>query len=318
MSFWARSLRVALATTVLSGATLSVALADDEIEKKIRDEVSRRVNDAITKRIGDDVTSDMDGMPDTGYNNSVWLTPSYTNITSDNDSLIEEAGSSFDSDLWTIPGGFDHRFGDNFFVGLSLAFATSSTDIDIDGSDIDSDFYADTYTVAPYAAYRFLDYFFVSGMFSYAYTDGKSTMDDMDDVDADSQAYSGEVALNAAAPIDNFIVKGKVGWRYAYTELLENDTPEADDDSDVHTAVLSTELGYNFDPVIPYVGLQYEHAWPENVPEAPEGDQDFLYVSAGVRSAINDTFSLGAGVRAEVINNETNQIGGQLEFKARF
>ena len=62
-----------------------------------------------------------------------------------------------------------------------MAFATSSTDIDIDGSDIDSDFYADTYTVAPYAAYRFLDYFFVSGMFSYAYTDGKSTMDDMDE-----------------------------------------------------------------------------------------------------------------------------------------
>jgi hypothetical protein len=28
--------------------------------------------------------------------------------------------------------------------------------------------------------------------------------------------------------------------------------------------------------------------------------------------------SLGAGVRAEVINQETNQIGGQVEFKARF
>lgn len=318
MTFWARSLRVALATTILTGAVSTLAMADDEIEKKIRDEVSRRVNDAITKRIGDDVSSDIDGMPDTGYSNSAWVTPSYTNITSDNDSLIEAAGSSFSSDLWTVPLGFDHRFGDNFFLGLSLAYATSATDIDIDGSSIDSDFYADTYTLAPYAAYRFADYFFVTGMFSYAYTDGEATMDDTDDVDSDSQAYSGELALNAAVPIDNFILKGKAGWRYAYTELLENDTPEADDDSDVHTAVISTEVGYNFDPIVPYVGLQYEHAWPENVPEAPEGDQDFLYVSGGVRSSVNDWFSLGAGVRAEVINNETNQIGGQLEFKARF
>lgn len=318
MTFWARSLRVALATTILAGTTATLARADDEIEKKIRDEVSRRVNDAITKRIGDDVTSDMDGMPDTGYSNSAWITPSYTNITSDSDGLIEESGSSFDSDLWTVPLGFDHRFGDNLFVGISLAYANSSTDIDIDDSDVDSDFYSDTYTVAPYVAYRFMDYFFVSGMFSYAYTDGKATTDDTDDVDSDSQAYSGEVALNAAAPIDDFILKGKVGWRYAYNELLENDTPQADDDSDVHTAVISTEVGYNFDPIVPYVGLQYEHAWPENVPDAPEGDQDFLYVSAGVRSSINEWFSLGAGVRAEVINNETNQIGGQLEFKARF
>lgn len=318
MSMWARTLRIALATTVFTGAVSTLALANDEIEKKIRDEVSRRVNDAITKRIGDDVTSDIDGMPQTGYSNSAWVTPSYTNITSDNDSLIEEAGSSFDSDLWTVPLGIDHRFGDNFFVGLSLAYATSSTDIDTDGSNIDSDFYADTYTVAPYMAYRFADYFFVSGMFSYAYTDGKSTMDDMPDEDADAQAYSGELALNAAAPIGDFILKGKAGWRYAYTELLENSTPEADDDSDVHTAVVSAEVGYNFDPIIPYVGLQYEHAWPENVPDAPEGDQDFLYVSAGVRSAVNDWFSLGAGFRAEVINDETNQIGGQLEFKARF
>ncbi|MBL8708616.1 MAG: autotransporter outer membrane beta-barrel domain-containing protein [Rhodospirillaceae bacterium] len=318
MKFWARTLRVALATSVLSGATCTLATANDEIEKKIRDEVSRRVNDAITKRIGDDVSSDIDGMPQTGYSNSAWVTPSYTNITSDNDSLIEAAGASFSSDLWTVPLGFDHRFGDNFFLGLSLAYATSATDIDLDGSNIDSDFYADTYTVAPYAAYRFGEYFFVSGMFSYAYTDGKSTMDGMKDEDADSQAYSTEIALNAAAPIDDFILKGKVGWRYAYTELLEFDEPGIDDDSDVHTAVVSTELGYNFDPVIPYVGLQYEHAWPENVPDAPEGDQDFLYVSAGVRSAVTDWFSLGAGVRAEVINNETNQIGGQLEFKARF
>lgn len=321
MAFLANTLRIAprliLAASILGGVTGKMAMADDEIEKKIRDEVSRRVTDAISKRIGDDVTSDIDGMPDTGYTNSAWITPSYTNITSDNDSLIEEAGSEFDTDLWTIPFGIDHRFGDNFFLGISGAYANSATDIDIKGSDVDSDFYSDTFTVSPYVAYRFADYFFATGLFSYAYADGKATMDDTDDVDSDSQTFSTELALNAAVPVGDFILKGKAGWRYAYTELLDFEA-EGDDDSDVHTAVASFEVGYNLDPVVPYFGVQYEHAWPENVPEVDEGDQDFLYLSGGVRGRVNDWLSLGAGVRAEVVNQETNQIGGQLEFKTRF
>ncbi|MBI2256920.1 MAG: autotransporter outer membrane beta-barrel domain-containing protein [Proteobacteria bacterium] len=317
MALLAKSFRLVLAATVLSGVTATLARADDEIEKKIRDEVSCRVTDAISKRIGDDVTSDIEGMPDTGYTNSVWLTPSYTNITSDNGSLIEKAGSEFSTDLWTIPFGIDHRFGDNFFLGISGAYANSATDIDIKDGGPDSDFYADTFTVSPYIAYRFANYFFATGMFSYAYTDGKSTADDTDDVDADSQTFSGELALNAAAPVGDFILKGKAGWRYSYTELLDFEA-EGDDDSDAHTAVGSFEVGYNLDPFVPYLGVQYEHVFPENVPEVDEGDQDFLYLSGGVRGRVNDWLSLGAGVRAEVVNQETNQIGGQVEFKARF
>lgn len=317
MAFLAKSLRLALTATVFCGTTFALARADDEIEKKIRDEVSRRVTDAISKRIGDDVTSDMEGMPDTGYTNSVWLTPSYANVTSDNSSLIEKAGSEFDTDLWTIPFGIDHRFGDSFFLGISGAYANSATDIDTKGSDVDSDFYSDTFTVSPYIAYRFADYFFATGLFSYSYSDGKSTADDTESVDSDSQTFSGELALNAAAPVGDFILKGKAGWRYSYTELLDFEA-EGDDDSDAHTAVASFEVGYNLDPFVPYLGVQYEHVWPENVPAVDEGDQDFLYLSGGVRGKVNDWLSLGAGVRAEVVNQETNQIGGQLEFKARF
>jgi outer membrane autotransporter protein len=317
MAFLAKSLRLALTATVFCGTTVALARADDEIEKKIRDEVSRRVTDAISKRIGDDVTSDMEGMPDTGYTNSVWLTPSYANVTSENSSLIEKAGSEFDTDLWTIPFGIDHRFGDSFFLGISGAYANSATDIDTKGSDVDSDFYSDTFTVSPYIAYRFADYFFATGLFSYSYSDGKSTADDTESVDSDSQTFSGELALNAAAPVGDFILKGKAGWRYSYTELLDFEA-EGDDDSDAHTAVASFEVGYNLDPFVPYLGVQYEHVWPENVPEVDEGDQDFLYLSGGVRGKVNDWLSLGAGVRAEVVNQETNQIGGQLEFKARF
>ena len=317
MDFLAKSLRLGLMATVFCGTTVALARADDEIEKKIRDEVSRRVTDAISKRIGDDVTSDMEGMPDTGYTNSVWLTPSYANVTSDNSSLIEKAGSEFDTDLWTIPFGIDHRFGDSFFLGISGAYANSATDIDTKGSDVDSDFYSDTFTVSPYIAYRFADYFFATGLFSYSYSDGKSTADDTESVDSDSQTFSGELALNAAAPVGDFILKGKAGWRYSYTELLDFEA-EGDDDSDAHTAVASFEVGYNFDPFVPYLGVQYEHVWPENVPEVDEGDQDFLYLSGGVRGKVTDWLSLGAGVRAEVVNQETNQIGGQLEFKARF
>jgi outer membrane autotransporter protein len=317
MAFLAKSLRLALTASVFCGTTVALARADDEIEKKIRDEVSRRVTDAISKRIGDDVTSDMEGMPDTGYTNSVWLTPSYANVTSDNSSLIEKAGSEFDTDLWTIPFGIDHRFGDSFFLGVSGAYANSATDIDTKGSDVDSDFYSDTFTVSPYIAYRFADYFFATGLFSYSYSDGKSTADDTESVDSDSQTFSGELALNAAAPVGDFILKGKAGWRYSYTELLDFEA-EGDDDSDAHTAVAAFEVGYNLDPFVPYLGVQYEHVWPENVPEVDEGDQDFLYLSGGVRGKVNDWLSLGAGVRAEVVNQETNQIGGQLEFKARF
>ncbi|WP_374650615.1 autotransporter outer membrane beta-barrel domain-containing protein [Dongia sp.] len=317
MAFLGKSLRLALMATVFCGTAVTLARADDEIEKKIRDEVSRRVTDAISKRIGDDVTSDMEGMPDTGYTNSVWLTPSYANITSDSDSLIEEAGSKFDTDLWTVPFGFDHRFGDSFFLGLSAAYANSATDIDIIDGGPDADFYSDTFTVSPYAAYRFADYFFATALFSYAYSDGKSTADDTDDVDSDSQTFSTELALNAAAPVGDFILKGKAGWRFAYTELLDFEA-EGDDDSDAHTAVGSFEVGYNLDPFVPYLGVQYEHVFPENVPEVDEGDQDFLYLSGGVRGRVNDWLSLGAGVRAEVVNQETNQIGGQVEFKARF
>jgi outer membrane autotransporter protein len=292
-------------------------MADDEIEKKIRDEVSRRVTDAISKRIGDDVTSDISGMPDGGYTNSVWLTPSYANITSDNGSLIEKAGSEFDTDLWTVPFGIDHRFGESFFLGISGAYANSATDIDIKGGGPDSDFYSDTFTVSPYVAYRFADYFFATGLFSYAYSDGKATMDNADDIDSDSQTFSTELAMNAAAPVGDFILKGKAGWRFAYTELLDFEA-EGDDDSDAHTAVASVEVGYNLDPFVPYLGVQYEHVWPENVPQVDEGDTDYLYLSAGVRGSVNDWLSLGAGVRAEAINQETNQIGGQLEFKGRF
>ncbi len=317
MTTFTKSVRLALAASIMTGCVATLARADDEIEKKIRDEVSRRVTDAISKRIGDDVTSDMEGMPDTGYSNSVWLTPSYANVTSDSDSLIEKAGSSFDTDLWTIPFGIDHRFGQNFFLGISGAYANSSTDIDVEGSDIDSDFYSDTFTVSPYAAYRFADYFFATALFSYSYADGKATTEDAEDVDSDSQTFSGELALNAAAPVGDFILKGKAGWRYSYTELLDFEA-EGDDDSDVHTAVAAVEVGYNLDPFVPYLGVQYEHSWPENVPEAKEGDQDFLYLSGGVRGRVNDWLSLGAGVRAELVNQETNQIGGQLELKARF
>lgn len=321
MAFWAKSRRIAprliLAATILGGVTGKVAVADDEIEKKIRDEVSRRVTDAISKRIGDDVTSDIDGMPDSGYTNSVWLTPSYANITSDSDSLIEEAGSKFDTDLWTIPFGIDHRFGDSFFLGISGAYANSSTDIDIIDGGPDADFYSDTFTVSPYVAYRFADYFFATALFSYAYSDGKATADGTEDVDSDSQTFSTELALNAAMPVGDFILKGKAGWRFAYTELLDFEG-EGDDDSDAHTALANVEVGYNLDPFVPYVGIQYEHVFPENVPLVDEGDTDYLYLSGGVRASVTDWMSLGAGVRAEVINQETNQVGGQVEFKARF
>jgi outer membrane autotransporter protein len=314
---------VAVMTIVVCQAGTAFAQSSDEVEKKIREEVSRRVSDAVANRIGDQlVTGDVPAV-EAPSPNSAWITTSYSSITSDDSGLVEEFGGKFQTDLVNVTFGADHRFGDSVFVGLSGAYAAADTKFEIVDFDMDTDLESDSFTVSPYGAYVFHPNFFASGLFSYTYSDASSEDDFTGETDSDSQTYSTELAMNSVATVaEDVILKGKAGWRFNYTELLDFEQP-GDDDVHSHALVLNGEAGYDLDWIVPYVGVQYEHVWPEKFfdddgDEIDQGDTDFVFLSVGARGRIGDSMQLGASVRTELLNDETNQIGGAAEFRLRF
>jgi outer membrane autotransporter protein len=296
------------------------AQSSDEVEKKIREEVSRRVSDAVSNRIGEQLATGDVPAVEAPLANSAWITTSYTSITSDDSSRVEKAGAEFDADLVNVTFGVDHRFGESLFLGLSGAYAAADATFELKDFDLDTDLESDSYTVSPYAAYVFHPNFFASGLFSYTYSDAHSDADFIGRTDSDNQTFSTELAMNTVGTIDSFILKGKAGWRFNYTELLDFEG-EGDDDVHSHALVLNGEAGYSLDWIVPYLGVQYEHVWPEdsfNGQEIDTGDTDFLFLTLGARSNIGESMQLGASVRAELLNDETNQIGGGAEFRIRF
>jgi hypothetical protein len=299
------------------------AQSSDEVEKKIREEVSRRVSDAVSNRIGEQLQQREVPDAESPLPNSAWVTTSYSSITSDDSGLVEENGAKFQTDLVNLTFGFDHRFGESVFLGLSGAYASAETKFEVVDFDFDTDLESDSFTVSPYGAYVFHPNFFVSGLFSYTYSDASSENDFTGETDSDSQTYSTELAMNSVGTVaDDIILKGKVGWRFNYTELLDFEAP-GDDDVHSHALVANAEVGYNLDWIVPYLGVQYEHVWAEKFydddgDEIDDGDNDFLFLTLGVRSNIADNIQLGASVRTELLNDETNQIGGAAEFRIRF
>jgi hypothetical protein len=43
-----------------------------------------------------------------------------------------------------------------------------------------------------------------------------------------------------------------------------------------------------------------------------------VFLTLGARGNIGESMQLGASVRTELLNDETNQIGGAAEFRLRF
>ena len=310
----------AMAITVCQFGT-AFAQSSDEVEKKIREEVSRRVSDAVSNRIGEQLVTGDVPATESPLANSAWITTSYSSITSDDSSLVEEAGAKFQTDLVNVTFGADHRFGESVFVGLSGAYAAADTKFEMTDFDFESDLESDSFTVSPYGAYVFHPNFFASALFSYTYSDSSSEDDFTGETDSDSQTFSTELAMNSVATVaEDFLLKGKAGWRFNYTELLDFEGP-GDDDVDSHALVLNGEVGYNLDWVVPYLAVQYEHVWPEdsfNGQEIETGDTDYVFLSLGARGNIGEAMQLGASVRTELLNDETNQIGGAAEFRIRF
>jgi len=305
----------ALAGTVLPVLSISIARADDEVEKKIREEVSRRVSDAVSNRIGDR----LDGGPNTdnSLTNSAWLTASYNSLESDHQGLLEHAGLRFQSDVVNTTFGADHRFGDSIFLGLSGSYTHAGTDSHLIGGGFKTESDNDSYTVSPYAAYVLDPHFFISGLFSYTYSDAESRNDFSGKTNANSETLATELAANPVFNFGNWLLKGKAGWRFNYTKLLDEEGG-GDDDLDSNTAVVNAEIGYRFDRIIPYFQAQYEHVWPEKFHGVHQPDPNYVFLTAGFRAAITDDISAGASVKAEVANRETNQIGASAEFRLRF
>jgi hypothetical protein len=299
------------------------AQSSDEVEKKIREEVSRRVSDAVSNRIGEQLEQGVKA-EEVPLANSAWATSSYTSITSDDSSLTEEFGGKFQTDLVNVTFGYDHRFGDSVFLGVSGAYASANTDFELVDFDFESDLESDSYTISPYGAYVFHPNFFFSALGSYTYSDAESRDDFTGTTHSDSETYSTELAMNSVAAFDAIQLKGKVGWRFNYTELLDfQGADDEDDDVHSHALVTQAEIGYDLDPFVPYLGVQYEHVWAEKFYDddgdaIDDGDNDFLFLTLGVRSNIADNIQLGASVRTELANDETNQIGGAAEFRIRF
>jgi outer membrane autotransporter protein len=295
--------------------SISAARADSEVEKKIREEVSRRVSDAVSTRIGDR----LDGGPNTEdtLTNSAWLTASYNSLESDSSGLLEHAGSRFQSDIVNTTFGFDHRFGQSFFLGLSGSYTHAGTDSNLIGGGFKTESDNSSYTVSPYAAYVFNPHFFLSGLFSYTYSDASNHDDINGTTKANSETFGTEIAGNTAFNFGNWMLKGKAGWRFNQTELL--DQPKGTNDAvHAHSAVVSGEVAYRFDRVVPYFQVQYEYVWPEQFKGVQNGDQDYVFLTAGFRASITDNISAGASIKAEVLNKETNQLGGAAELRIRF
>jgi Autotransporter beta-domain len=320
-SFLSRLAVVAAMAIVVCQFGTAYAQSTDEVEKKIREEVSRRVSDAVANRIGEQLVTGDVPATESPLANSAWITTSYSSITSDDSSMVEDAGAKFQTDLVNVTFGADHRFGESLFVGLSGAYAAADGKFELDDfDDFDTDLESDSYTISPYAAYVLHPNFFVSGLFSYTYSDAQSDADFFGETDSDSQTFSTELAANTVGTIDNFVLKGKAGWRFNYTELLDSEGP-GDDDVHSHALVLNGEVGYDFDVIVPYLGVQYEKVFPEdsfNGEEIKTGDTDFLFLALGARGNVGEAMQVGASVRTELLNDETNQIGGAAEFRLRF
>ncbi len=304
-----------LAGAMLPALSVTAVRADDEVEKKIREEVSRRVSDAVSNRIGDR----LDGGPTTEdkLNNSAWLTASYNSLESDHSGLLEQAGMRFQSDVVNTTFGYDHRFGEAVFLGLSGSYTHAGTDSNLIGGGFKTESDNSSYTVSPYAAYVFNKHLFLSGLFSYTYSDAESRNDFTGTTKSNSQTFGTEIAANTAFNFGNWLLKGKAGWRFNHTDLL--DAPSgSDDDTHANSAVVNGEVAYRFDRVVPYFQVQYEYVWPETTPGVQTGDKDYVFLTAGFRASITDNISAGASVKAEVLNKETNQIGGAAELRVRF
>jgi len=304
-----------LAGMMLPALSATAVRADDEVEKKIREEVSRRVSDAVSNRIGDRLeggTSAEDTLT-----NSAWLTASYNSLESDHDGLLEKSGMRFQSDVVNTTFGYDHRFGQSIFLGLSGSYTHAGTDSNLIGGGFKTESDNSSYTVSPYAAYVFNKYLFLSGLFSYTYSDAESHDDFNGTTKFNSQTFGTELAANTAYSFGNVLLKGKAGWRFNHTDLLDA-AKGTDDDTHANSAVVSGEIAYRFERVLPYFQVQYEHVWPETTPGVKTGDLDYVFLTAGFRAAITDNISAGASVKAEVLNNETNQLGGAAELRVRF
>lgn len=343
-----RNLRAALfvATAAVAGLFAPHAFAQNATEEVVR-QTSRQVSDAISRRVGDVSAASVqlqaqDQRPkESRANDSIWFQQSFDRITPDDTTSFD-----YEVDIYQSVLGGDMRHG-RFLFGASggIARATVSSNIgqrtaaaftaagqgtgDATAASLTSSFGSDsnTYSISPYGAYIIDDRFFLMGLASYqrAAPDGSGTQ---------SNTLLSDVSVNARGTIASWFIEGRAGYRFAHT-WLANANNGGDQDS--HTPYVNVKGGYDLGMFKPFASFGFEHefssggafgstgtgagAVPVGTPSftsSSDLDKNRAFVGAGLAFEPIRDIVFEFAFSAEVLNSDTDQMGGYARVQFRF
>lgn len=345
-----RKLRAALfaAAAAASGFAAQGAFAQSATEEVVR-QTSRQVSDAISRRVGE-VSADVvqvqaqDKRPkDAQAQNSIWFQQSFDRITPDDTTAFD-----YEVDIYQSVLGGDQRFG-RFLVGASggVARATVSSNIGdrtaaafaaaglgagtTTSQSLTSNFGGDsnTYSLSPYGAYIIDERFFLMGLASYqrAQPDGTGV---------GSNTLLSDVSINARGTIASWFIEGRAGYRYAHTWFASANNN--DDDQDTHTPYVHLKGGYDAGMFKPFASFGYEREFssggafgattvtggagaPVGTPTLAASsslDKNRAFVGAGLAFEPLRDIVFELAFSAEVLNSDTDQMGGYGRVQFRF
>ncbi len=345
-----RKLRAALfaAAAAASGFAAPGAFAQSATEEVVR-QTSRQVSDAISRRVGD-VSADVvqvqaqDKRPkDEQAQNSIWFQQSFDRITPDDTTAFD-----YEVDIYQSVLGGDKRYG-RFLVGASggIARATVSSNIGdrtaaafsaaglgagtTTAQSLTSSFGGDsnTYSLSPYGAYIIDERFFLMGLGSYqrAAPDGSGTQ---------SNTLLTDVSVNARGTVASWFIEGRAGYRFAHTWLASSDNGG---DQDSHTPYVHVKGGYYAGMFKPFASFGYEREFssggafgggttggggaglPAGTPTFASSsslDSNRAFVGAGLAFEPLRDIVFELAFSAEVLNSDTDQMGGYARVQFRF
>ncbi len=343
-----RNLRAALfaAAAAVAGFAAPHAFAQNATEEVVR-QTSRQVSDAISRRVGDVSAASVslqaqDQRPkEQRANDSIWFQQSFDRITPDDTTSFD-----YEVDIYQSVLGGDMRHG-RFLFGASggIARATVSSNIgertaaaftaaglgtgDATAASLTSSFGGDsnTYSISPYGAYIIDDRFFLMGLASYqrAAPDGSGTQ---------SNTLLSDVSVNARGTIASWFIEGRAGYRFAHT-WLANANNGGDQDS--HTPYVNVKGGYDLGMYKPFASFGYEREFssggafgststsagtvPVGTPSftsSSDLDKNRAFVGAGLAFEPIRDIVFEFAFSAEVLNSDTDQMGGYGRVQFRF
>jgi len=232
---------------------------------------------------------------------SFWGSTSLTEIHEDSNNI-----AGFDTDIYQFVGGFDKQLG-KLFVGSALTYAYGETEQT--GQDSSSQVIG----ITPYAAYQLTDFMFISALGGYNYTYFK---DDNFGNDRDIHDYILESNLNFYKTFNNaIIVKSRFGTRFHHTYISSTNKP-LDATTDELMWLADLELGYQFqNKLTTYIGTYYEYFDREASTHHFKEHDGILYMRGGFDYPIAHNLTLGAKVQADLTDENTDIITGNISLR---